>query len=159
MQLHSSIHRTPANPANREIIRTTEPYLLCMPSEAVFSADSRSLSTTSSTTTCPSSLAHPVISQRGFPVLAESLLPRTFRRSCARTEPAASHEIPELVPVRPGWNGPSRRTDGIYNSIHRERLKPGPALDAFRKASNAIDTHGTMAVFLLLLELNSICPS
>jgi 5-methylcytosine-specific restriction endonuclease McrBC GTP-binding regulatory subunit McrB len=42
---------------------------------------------------------------------------------------------------------------GYFNSIHGG-FEPGPALEAFRKASVTVDPHGDTAVFLLLDELN-----
>lgn len=58
----------------------------------------------------------------------------------------------ELVPVRPGWNDVADLM-GYFNSIHGG-FEPGPALAAFRKAVQGFDTHGDLAVILLLDELN-----
>ena len=139
-----------ANPGNQEIVRMTEPYLLACLRRRLFE---RGFSITFA------DLINYYLSlkPRGFVILSgisgtgKSQLPRLFAEAVlAPGQPQLANF--ELVPVRPGWNDVADLM-GYYNSIHGG-FEPGPALEVFRKAGDATDAHGTMAVFLLLDELN-----
>ena len=141
---------SPALPANREIVRMTEPYLLASLRRQLFDLGF--------------SIEFPdlinfylSLKPRAFVILSgisgtgKSRLPRLFAELVL---PPGSGSLAnfELVPVRPGWNDVADLM-GYYNSIH-SGFEPGPALEAFRKADGAVDTHGRFAVHLLLDELN-----
>lgn len=141
---------SPALPANQEIVRMTEPYLLASLRRQLFD---RGFSIT-----FPDLINFYLsLKPRAFVILSgisgtgKSQLPRLFAELILSPgQPLLSNF--QLVPVRPGWNDVADLM-GYFNSIHGG-FEPGPALDAFRKARQATDGHGELGVFLLLDELN-----
>ncbi|MEX6430119.1 McrB family protein [Ferrimicrobium acidiphilum] len=135
---------------NWKIVQMTEPYLLACLRRRLFEQGF-------SITFADLINYYLSLKPRGFVILSgisgtgKSQLPRLFAGAILqRSDPPLANFQP--VPVRPGWNDVADLM-GYYNSIHGG-FEPGPALEAFKKASDAKDTHGTTPVFLLLDELN-----
>jgi|GEM_PF-4166195 len=141
---------SPNNPANRRILRMTEPYLLACLWRKLwddgFRIEFEDLIN-----------FYLALKPRGFVILSgisgngkSQLVRRLAELIRLPNSPPFSNL--ESVPVPPNWNDMSHLF-GFYNSL-RLGFEPGPALAAIRKAIDCNDQHGSCAVFLQLDELN-----
>lgn len=139
-----------ALPANQEIVRMTEPYLLASLRRQLWERGF-SISFPDLINFYLSLKPRAFVILSGISGTGKSQLPRLFAELIVPPGhvPLANFE---LIPVRPGWNDVADLM-GYFNSIHGG-FEPGPALEAFRKAGQATDAHGQVGVLLLLDELN-----